>query len=194
MSETYIGEIRLFAFTYAPEGWLDCAGQTVPISQYEVLFALIGTTYGGDGSSNFMLPDLRGRYMMSAGIGPGLTPRTLGINGGVETVTLTVNNLPSHAHALVGGSPPNPTVTAKIMCSSGTADNGTPANDTSAAASYARYANTVPNASMRANVIQASGRTDYSSNVNIPYPHENMPRFVTCRYSICYNGIFPQQS
>jgi microcystin-dependent protein len=194
MSEIYIGEIRLFAFGYAPQNWLDCAGQTLPISQYDILYALIGTMYGGDGISNFMLPDLRGRFIVSAGPGPGLTSRTQGQAGGVEGVTLTQASLPAHVHVLTGSSPSQPLVTAKVMCSSGTADNSTPVSNTSAVGTMSRYVNAAPDSVMRQNLLVASGRTDYSSNVTNPLPHENMPPFVTCRYCICYSGIFPSQS
>jgi microcystin-dependent protein len=194
MADIFVGEIRLFAFGYAPEYWLDCSGQTLAISTYNVLYAVIGTMYGGDGVSNFRLPDLQGRFLISSGTGTGLTPRTQGQAGGEEAVTLTTASLPYHSHSLIGGNPPASLVTAKLMCSSGPAVNGTPANETNAVGGKLRFSNVVPNAAMRANSIKASGRTDYSSNVVTPAPHDNMPPFLTLRYCICYNGIFPQHS
>ncbi len=98
--ENYIGEIRIFAGNYAPEGWLFCNGQLLPVSQNQVLFALIGTTYGGDGVNTFALPDLRGRVPVGVGQGPGLTQRQLAQSGGTETVALAEANLPVHNHGL----------------------------------------------------------------------------------------------
>lgn len=99
MSEPFIGEINMFAGNFAPRGWALCEGQSLPISQNQALFSLLGTTYGGDGRTTFNLPDLRGRVAIQQGFGPGLTPRTLGQKGGSEDITLTVANLPSHTHA-----------------------------------------------------------------------------------------------
>src|SRR5215467_1477917 len=94
MAQPYVGEIRMFAGNFAPAGWMFCEGQLLPISEYETLFNLIGTTYGGDGQSTFALPDLRGRIPLHFGNG-----FTLAETGGVETVTLTVSQIPSHSHA-----------------------------------------------------------------------------------------------
>src|SRR2546430_10027020 len=96
MAQPYVGEIRMFAGYFAPAGWMFCEGQLLPISEYETLFNLIGTTYGGDGQSTFALPDLRGRVPLHQGSG-----FTLAENGGVETVTLTVAQIPSHSHAFL---------------------------------------------------------------------------------------------
>ena len=98
MSEPFAGEIRMFAGTFAPRGWAFCDGQLLALSQYEALFSLLGTIYGGDGRTTFGLPELRGRIPIHAGSGPGLTPRRLGSKGGQENVTLTANQLASHTH------------------------------------------------------------------------------------------------
>jgi microcystin-dependent protein len=95
MSQPYVGEIRMFAGNFAPAGWMFCEGQLLPISQYETLFNLIGTTYGGDGQSTFGLPDLRGRLPIHQGSG-----FTLSQNGGAETVTLTTSQMPAHTHTI----------------------------------------------------------------------------------------------
>jgi microcystin-dependent protein len=100
MSEPYIGEIKMFAGNFAPRGWALCDGQLLPIAQNEALFSILGTTYGGDGRTTFGLPDLRGRAPVHAGSGPGLTPRNLGQKFGAEQTTLTVPQLPPHAHGL----------------------------------------------------------------------------------------------
>src|SRR5690348_11621993 len=99
MAQPYVGEIRIFAGNFAPAGWMFCEGQLLPISEYETLFNLIGTTYGGDGQSTFALPDLRGRIPLHFGNG-----FTLAETGGVETVTLTVSQIPAHSHAFLGST------------------------------------------------------------------------------------------
>ena len=99
MSEPFVGEIRMFAGNYAPQGWAFCDGQLLAVSQNEALFSLLGTIYGGDGRTTFGLPDLRGRTPIHAGAGPGLSSRNLGTKGGAEKVTVTTNQLPSHTHA-----------------------------------------------------------------------------------------------
>ncbi len=104
MSEPFIGEIRMFAGTFAPRNWAYCDGTLLQVSQYEALYSLLGTIYGGDGRTTFGLPDLRGRIPIHAGSGPGLTTRSLGAKSGAETETLTVNQLPSHTHQLVATS------------------------------------------------------------------------------------------
>src|SRR5579872_6331435 len=99
MGQPYVGEIRMFAGNFAPAGWMFCEGQLLPISEFETLFNLIGTTYGGDGQSTFALPDLRGRVPIHFGNG-----FTLAETGGVEEVTLTVNQIPAHNHAFLVSS------------------------------------------------------------------------------------------
>lgn len=98
--ESFIGDIRLFAGTFAPRGWMLCNGAVLSISEYETLFALIGTTYGGDGQSTFALPDLRGRVPVGQGQGPGMTNRVIGQAYGSENVTLLPNQMPQHTHTL----------------------------------------------------------------------------------------------
>src|SRR5215471_4476371 len=99
MAQPYVGEIRMFAGNFAPAGWMFCEGQLLPISEFETLFNLIGTTYGGDGQSTFALPDLRGRIPMHFGNG-----FTLAETGGVEEVTLTVSQIPAHTHPFLGST------------------------------------------------------------------------------------------
>src|SRR5437764_7501815 len=99
MAQPYVGEIRMFAGNFAPAGWMFCEGQLLPISEYETLFNLVGTTYGGDGQSTFALPDMRGRVPIHMGNG-----FTLAETGGVESVTLTVPQIPAHSHALLASN------------------------------------------------------------------------------------------
>jgi microcystin-dependent protein len=100
MSSPFVGEIRLFGGNFAPRNWALCNGQTLAISQNQALFALIGTTFGGNGVSTFQLPNLQGRVAIGQGAGLGLAPRTLGQTGGEESVTLTPSTMPAHTHAL----------------------------------------------------------------------------------------------
>ena len=104
MSTPYIGEIRMFSFGTrgAPNGWQACDGSLLPISQYDALFALIGTTYGGDGQTTFGVPDLRGRVPMHQGTGPGLSTYVIGQKAGTETVTVLATQMPAHTHSITG--------------------------------------------------------------------------------------------
>lgn len=123
MSQPYIGEIRLFGGNFAPRDWFFCNGQILSIAEYETLYALIGTTYGGDGVQTFALPDLRGRLAVGEGTGPGLTPRVIGESSGTEQVTLTVQQIPGHSHAALAttaaGNLPGPTSAAVPASPSG---------------------------------------------------------------------------
>ncbi|QKJ31114.1 phage tail protein [Mucilaginibacter mali] len=109
--DNFLGEIRMFAGSYAPQNWHYCDGSTLQISQYEALFTLLGTTYGGNGQTTFGLPDLRGRAPVHKGTGTGLAPVVLGQMGGSETATLTAANLPPHAHVLTAVNAPAATNT-----------------------------------------------------------------------------------
>lgn len=98
--EPFIGEIRMVGFNYAPKGWAKCEGQLLPINQNQALFALLGTQFGGNGTTTFALPDLRGRVAMCEGTAAGLTPRNIGETGGTETNVLSVDQMPSHSHSV----------------------------------------------------------------------------------------------
>src|SRR5712691_5336611 len=110
MSDPFVAEIRIFPFNFAPKGWALCDGQLMPISQNTALFSLLGTTYGGDGKSNFALPDMQGNAPMHPGQGPGLSLHDLGETGGSETVTLLESEIPAHSHTEMAiGAPANRT-------------------------------------------------------------------------------------
>jgi microcystin-dependent protein len=128
MSQPYIGQIILVGFNFAPPGWAFCFGQFLPISEYDALFALIGTTYGGDGETTFALPDLRSRVPVHMGQGPGLQNYILGEFGGVEQVTITSAQMAQHAHAIDGSS-----LTATLRCRSGAGNQLTPVGNVPAA-------------------------------------------------------------
>src|SRR5204862_767691 len=106
MSDQFLAEIRIFPFNFAPKGWAFCDGQLMPISQNTALFSLLGTTYGGDGKSNFALPDMQGNAPMHPGQGPGLSLHDLGETGGTEFVTLLESEMPSHSHGLLASTQP----------------------------------------------------------------------------------------
>ncbi|WP_289659422.1 phage tail protein [Flavobacterium panacagri] len=123
MIEVYIGEIHLFAFNFNPVGWAFCNGQAMGITQNQTLFALLGTTYGGNGTTTFNLPDLRGRSPIHFGQGPGLSNVVIGQNAGVENITLLQSNMPAHVHALTGG-------TVAVTLTANSITGGTVSNET----------------------------------------------------------------
>ena len=171
MSNPFVGEIRLFAGNFAPSGWALCDGELLSIAENAVLFSLLGTTYGGDGQTTFALPDLRGRLPIHRGSGPGLSSRTIGENGGAETVTLTVNQLPAHTHPMMAASSlssdPNPQ--SKVLAESRGMDV---------------YLDDVPSTSMAASAVAAVGGSQ---------PHDNTMPFLCVNFIISLFGIFPSQ-
>lgn len=171
MSNPYLGEIRMFGGTFAPAGWAFCDGAIVAISQNDTLFMLIGTTYGGDGEETFALPDLQGRFPMHMGTGPGLTTRVIGEKSGTESVTLTVNQIPSHTHVPVA--------------TSGGGDQRSPAGRIWAASSANNYSAGPPNTAMAPNIVGPAGGNQ---------PHDNMMPFLTISFIISLFGIFPSQT
>ena len=158
----------MFGGNFAPAGWMFCEGQLLPISENETLFQLIGSTYGGDGQETFALPDLRSRVPIHQGQGPGLSSYVLAQNGGVETVTLTTNQIPMHSHAPVASN-------------TGGSDN--PANNFWANSSTGKpYVAAPPTVQMNAGTILPTGGSQ---------PHENMIPFLCVSYIISLFGIFP---
>lgn len=166
MANPFLGEIRMFGGNFAPLGWAMCDGSLVPIDQNQALFALVGTTYGGDGVNTFALPDLRGRVPLHQGIG-----FTIGQNGGAETVTLIVSQLPTHTHQAHGQS------------SSG--DLAGPGNGFWAASSLVQFSSNAPNATMNPASMGSIGGSQ---------PHENMMPFLALTFIIAVEGIFPSQN
>ena len=167
--DPYLGEIRMFAGNFAPQGWAKCEGQLLAISQNQALYAIIGTTYGGNGITNFALPDLRGRVAMHTGTGPGLSQHVLGEMSGTENNSLTVANLPAHTHTLNGNS------------NAGTSSDPTgnyPAHTGAIDKEYATTSNTTMG------VTQPAGN-------NIPV--NNMQPYNCVTFIIATQGIFPTQ-
>jgi microcystin-dependent protein len=172
----YVGEIRMFGGNFAPAGWALCSGQTLPISENDTLFNLIGTTYGGDGQTTFNLPDLQGRLPVHMGTGTGLSNYTIGEAGGVETVTLTVNQLPVHNHAQSAsnaGSVAAPTNAAPGPTSTSFPQ---PVEVYGAAASLVAF---------NAATLQSGGGSQ---------PHDNMQPYLCVTFIISLFGIFPSQN
>ncbi len=172
----YVGEIKMFAGNFAPVGWAFCDGSLLPISQNTVLFSLLGTTYGGNGTTTFALPDLRGRFPMNAGTGTNLTPRNLGDAGGQETETLTVAQMPVHTHGAV-------LAVDSTVATTDRPQTALPARNASATPSYGKTSNATM-ASSAVVVSQAGGGQ----------PHPIMPPFECVNFIIALTGIFPARN
>ena len=170
MADPFVAEIRIFPFNFAPKGWAWCDGQLLPLSQNTALFSLLGTTYGGDGKSNFALPDLQGRAAMHPGQGPGLSLHDLGETGGSETVSLLESEIPAHAHTL--------------MANGGTANRTAPGGNSfarvSGAATYAPAA--APTATLAGEALAPAGGDQ---------PHNNLQPYLTFYFNIALQGVFP---
>lgn len=168
--EPYVGEIRIFAGNYAPQGWALCQGQILSIAEYDLLFALIGTTYGGDGQTTFALPDFRGRVVLSQGQNPATgTTFNMGQKAGTETVTLTTGQMPSHTHGMQASSL-----------------SGTTSSPTNAVwAQSPQYSTSTPNGSMNPSTVSSVGGNQ---------AHNNMMPYLPINYIICLYGIYPSQN
>ncbi|MFG6489718.1 phage tail protein [Roseateles sp. BYS78W] len=171
--DPFVAEIRVMPFNFAPQGWARCDGQLMPISQNTALFSLVGTYYGGDGRSNFALPDLRDSFAMSSGQGNGLSPRDLGESAGSATVTLLGTEMPSHTHTLMAGTTPAST---------------SPAGNVMA-----------PTASGGGNVYRTPGTLAPMAVAAIgvaggSQPHENRQPCLGLTFCIALQGIFPSRS
>jgi microcystin-dependent protein len=175
MTNPFVAEIRIFPFNFAPTGWAFCAGQILPLSQNTALFSLLGTTYGGDGKSNFALPNMNGRSPMHPGQGPGLSLHDLGETGGETAVTLLESEIPSHPHTLFANdnagnvASPGPT-----LCFA----KGSPG---------AMYT-TVTNSSL----------VNFSGNAIAPaggdQPHNNLQPYLALNFCIALQGVYPPRT
>ena len=169
MADPFVAEIRIFPFNFAPKGWAWCDGQLLPLSQNTALFSLLGTTYGGNGKSNFALPDLQGRAPMHPGQGPGLSLHDLGETGGSETVTLLESEIPAHAHA--------------VSASIADGISQTPAGEKLATgigvANFGPVASLTP---MNPAALAPAGGDQ---------PHNNLMPYLTFYFNIALQGVFP---
>lgn len=178
--EPFIGQISLFGFNFAPRGWAFCHGQLLAIAQNTALFSLLGTQYGGNGTTTFGLPDLRGRVPLGFGPGPGLTPRTIGEIGGIESVTLISSQIPAHNHPIY------------VSGDAGTTDSANGNFLANGAVTIAR-GNTIP-----ANLYGATSSAQLNPNSvgmtggNIA--HQNMQPYLVMNYCIAIQGVFPSRN
>jgi microcystin-dependent protein len=169
MSEPFIGEIRIVSFGRIPQGWMACDGRLLQIARYPDFYAILGATYGGNGTTTFALPDLRGRTPVHRGEGPGLPAVAIGEKGGVETVTLEERHLPAHSHGIaVTGSPGN---TAQPASARWAATGIDPAYATASSGAMGP-------------VVGTAGASQ---------PHENMPPYQVVLFIIAFQGLFPQR-
>jgi microcystin-dependent protein len=173
MAQPYVGEIRMFAGNFAPNGWMFCEGQTLPISENDVLFQLIGTTYGGDGESTFNLPNLASRVPIHMGTGPDGTTYQLGEMAGTEQETLTVQQIPNHTH---------PLTTSNVLGDSLTPVGNMLAQPRGGVLLYYEGGATDP---MNAQAITPAGGSQ---------PHENTQPFLAINFIISLFGVFPSQT
>ncbi len=173
--DPFVAEIRIFPFNFAPKGWAFCDGQILPLSQNTALFSLLGTTYGGDGKSNFALPDMQGNAPMHPGQGPGLSLHDLGETGGSDTVSLLESEIPSHSHAL--------------MSQGGTANRTTPVANSVArvagAQPYLAASPAPPLVTMSDNALAPAGGDQ---------PHNNMQPYLTLNFCIALQGVYPPRT
>lgn len=173
MADPFVAEIRIFPFNFAPKGWAWCDGQLLPLSQNTALFSLLGTTYGGNGKSNFALPDLQGRAPMFWGQGPGLSLHDIGETGGSETVSLLESEIPSHSH--------------NVMASNQPAEDRSPAGEIlgrSVGASLYQTTTTGLQAMSPLSLAPAGG----------DQPHNNMQPYLTFYFCIALQGVFPPRT
>lgn len=175
--DPFVAEIRIFPFNFAPKGWAFCDGQILPLSQNTALFSLLGTTYGGDGKSNFALPNMQGNTPMHPGQGPGLSLHDLGETGGSETVTLLESEIPGHSH--------------NAMCAGASVegDKNSPAGNVAAK---------LPGAAPPAYAPAGSGLVAMSYSALAPaggdQPHNNMSPYLTLNFCIALQGVYPPRT
>lgn len=176
MSDPFIGEIRMFAGTFAPYGWLFCDGTTYPIQAYQPLAAVIGTIYGNTGINTFKVPDLRDKVPMHHGQGIGLTNRVIGAAGGAATVALNLAQMPTHTHNVMCKNAP-PTADVKTN----------PANNVWGACSKPIYG------SASTNLVAMSGGAVGSTGTVTPVAHNNIQPYLTIGFIIAWNGVWPER-
>jgi microcystin-dependent protein len=174
MADNFVGEIRLFPFNFAPTGWAMCDGQILPISQNTALFSLLGTQFGGNGTSNFALPNLQGTIPVGQGQGPGLSLYDIGESGGTATVNLSVSTIPSHSHSLpvsaTAGRVNIPSPSAVL----GATGRGSP--------------------DVYAGSVTGSMSASSSGNAGGGQPHNNLMPYLVLNYCIALTGIYPSRS
>jgi len=178
--QPFLGQIQTVGFNFAPVGWALCNGQLLSIAQNSALFALLGTTYGGDGQTNFALPNLQSRVPVHQGQGAGLSPYVIGSTGGVENVTMLANQMPSHNHLInvnnTPGTAPDPT--NNIQAKAGTGDPRSPTL-------ISQFTNAASTGTMAQNAVALAGGSQ---------PHANIQPYLTINFIIALQGVFPSRS
>ncbi|MEW5675190.1 tail fiber protein [Flavobacterium enshiense] len=182
-TEPFIGEIKLLAFDFAPRNYLQCSGQLLSIAQNTALFSLLGTTYGGNGTQNFAIPDLRGRMPIGQGNGSGLPSHSMGEIAGTTNITLTTQNLPAHNHMAIG-------VTVNLPVSTGGGDSSSPQNAYLADKGTEVFSSVSTPGANYGN-LSVSGQTSITGS-NTPF--EIMNPYLVMNYSIAIFGIFPSRN
>jgi microcystin-dependent protein len=179
MSEPFLGQIILVPYNFAPQGWAFCEGQLLPIAQNTALFSLLGTYYGGNGTSNFQLPNLQGNIAVGQGQGPGLSPYDIGQTGGATSVTLNTSHLPAHTHTIPASiTPGHITVPGSVYALGSGARGSVPV--------YAAPATEATSpATMSGNVCAVAGGGQ---------PHNNLMPYLVLNYIIALVGIYPSRS
>lgn len=177
MADPFVAEIRIFPFNFAPKGWAWCDGQLLPLSQNTALFSLLGTTYGGNGKSNFALPDLQGRAPMHPGQGPGLSLHDLGETGGSETVSLLESEIPAHIH------------TVNIDVDNGFAESATiaPSGTQALGLTSSRFIYSAP-------PVQGFMAPESLAPAGGDQPHNNLQPYLTFYFCIALQGVFPPRT
>ncbi|MFA0964664.1 phage tail protein [Roseivirga sp. BDSF3-8] len=193
MALNYLGNVVAWAPNYAPQNWMFCKGQLLPIANYTALYSLVGNYYGGDGRTTFALPDLQGRMVVGEGNGPGITTKILGRRGGVETDQLDIMHIPTHGHSAVSN------MSLEIQASSSEGNSHVPQNNDTLASFGAPDFGYVYNGynSEPANIVLNGGNV--SGQVELGYTggnnsHYNMMPYSVLNYIICVNGIYPSRS
>jgi len=173
--DPFVAEIRIFPFNFAPKGWAFCDGQILPLSQNTALFSLLGTTYGGDGKSNFALPNMQGNAPMHPGQGPGLSLHDLGETGGSETVSLLESEIPAHSH----------TTMANAAVGNRTTPAGNSISRVTGSTPFVPGSPAPPLVAMSASSITPAGGDQ---------PHNNMQPYLTLNFCIALQGVFPPRT
>jgi microcystin-dependent protein len=180
MADPFVAEIRIFPFNFAPKGWAFCNGQLLPLSQNTALFSLLGTTYGGDGKSNFALPNMQGSAPMAPGQGSGLTQRYLGESDGSNTVTLLMSEIPNHNHTF-NCLTTDGTTAASSNNQLGRAFKGS----LQGSVSVNMYSTNQPNTNMAPSELAVTGGNQ---------PHNNMMPYLTLNFCIAMQGVYPPRT
>lgn len=200
--EAYLGMISAFGFNFAPQGWAQCAGQVLSISQNSALFALLGTTYGGNGQTTFQLPDLRGRAPVGQGQGPGLANYTIGQASGTENTTLLITNLPAHTHTATASSTSQSTSASTLSGLASPATAAAPNGHVLANSGVDHFIYGAPGGTLHAlDASSIATTTNTTTNTTVAVqpaggsqPFSILSPYLCINYCICTSGIFPSRN